>query len=76
MATEPRAFELDTYYHIYNRGVEKRNLFLTDRDYQRFQDVIAYYLYDQTVPYTTFQDLTPKAKSLHLQLNPKGSETH
>ncbi len=24
------------YYHIYNRGVEKRNIFLDDKDFQRF----------------------------------------
>lgn len=26
----------DEYYHIYNRGVDKRDVFLNDRDYERF----------------------------------------
>ena len=26
----------DEYYHIYNRGVDKREVFLDDRDYARF----------------------------------------
>ena len=26
----------DNYYHIYNRGVDKRNIFGDDRDYERF----------------------------------------
>ncbi|TRZ64564.1 MAG: hypothetical protein D4Q79_01305, partial [Spirochaetia bacterium] len=26
----------DQIYHIYNRGVEKRNIFLNDKDYLRF----------------------------------------
>lgn len=28
----------DQIYHVYNRGVDKRNIFLNDRDYQRFTD--------------------------------------
>ncbi|MDO8498198.1 MAG: transposase [bacterium] len=31
------------FYHVYNRGVEKRSIFLTDRDYQRFLHTIDYY---------------------------------
>ncbi len=27
---------LGEYYHIYNRGVEKRNIFLDEKDYRRF----------------------------------------
>ena len=29
------------YYHIYNRGVEKRNVFLLTGDYQRFVDYLG-----------------------------------
>jgi len=29
-------FEIGEYYHVYNRGVEKRNIFLDDYDLQRF----------------------------------------
>lgn len=28
----------DNIYHVYNRGVEKRSLFINDRDYERFID--------------------------------------
>lgn len=35
-------FENNYYYHIYNRGVEKRIIFLDDEDYLRF----IYYLYE------------------------------
>ena len=31
------------YYHVYNRGVEKRNIFETSRDYNRFLKTISYY---------------------------------
>jgi len=29
-------FGIDEYYHLYNRGIEKRNLFLNKKDYERF----------------------------------------
>ena len=29
-------FNSDSYYHVYNRGVDKRDIFLDKRDYQRF----------------------------------------
>lgn len=32
------------YYHIYNRGVEKRTVFLDDRDYVQFLHFLKYYL--------------------------------
>ena len=28
------------YYHLYNRGVEKRNVFLTKKDYNRFERLL------------------------------------
>lgn len=31
------------YYHIYNRGVEKRNIFLDKHDYRRFLETIDFY---------------------------------
>ena len=33
------------FYHIYNRGVEKRPIFLDKRDYQRMKTTISYYRY-------------------------------
>lgn len=35
-------------YHIYNRGVEKRNVFLGDKDYLRF--IIGLYEFNNTAP--------------------------
>jgi len=32
------------FYHIYNRGVEKRNIFLDDQDYQVFLNYLKIYL--------------------------------
>lgn len=36
-------FVNEGYYHIYNRGVEKRVIFQTDRDYKRFLQTLFYY---------------------------------
>jgi putative transposase len=40
---------LDEFYHIYNRGVEKRNIFLKKSDYQRFIKLL--YVANGTAPY-------------------------
>lgn len=36
MASKPRYFQNNYYYHCFNRGVDKRDIFLEDRDYMRF----------------------------------------
>ncbi len=36
------------YYHLYNRGVEKRNIFLDDQDYAVFLSYIKQYLESNT----------------------------
>lgn len=36
MATPPRYFQKGSYYHVYNRGNRKQNIFLARRDYKRF----------------------------------------
>lgn len=38
------------YYHIFNRGVEKRKIFLNDRDYQRFLQTLYYYQFSGPKP--------------------------
>jgi len=73
MASKPRNFDPQLIYHIYNSSVvEKRKIFLTDRDYQRFLNTIDYYLYNQSIPYAQFQRLPQRAKEHSIQSNPKG----
>lgn len=36
-------FATGSYYHIYNRGVEKRNIFIGRRDYQQFLLTMDFY---------------------------------
>lgn len=74
MPTKPRYFRKSCYYHIHNCGVEKRNIFVTKRDYQRFIETIDFYLFDQRLSYAQFQDLSIKARQVYARLNPKGLE--
>ena len=40
----------DNFYHIFNRGVEKRQIFLTERDYERFLQTLYYYQFSGPKP--------------------------
>lgn len=75
MVSRPRSFDVNFYYHIYNRGVEKRTVFETDRDYQRFLDTLRYYLHDQKISFTLFQRLTEEKKRIYLEANPQDLST-
>lgn len=43
MATPPRIFEEEVFYHVYNRGNRKQQIFLQNRDYDRFLQKAAEY---------------------------------
>ena len=43
MATPPRFFENNMYYHIYNRGNRKQQIFLQNKDYERFLEKVVKY---------------------------------
>ena len=44
--------EIDEWYHCYNRGVDKRRVFLTKKDYERF--LLLMYTGNASVPAHTF----------------------
>lgn len=72
MASKPRNFNPNLYYHIYNRAVlEKREIFASPHDYQRFLNTIVYYLLEKRpVRYADFQNLS--ADAWQSILHPKG----
>jgi len=43
MASPLRLFENGSFYHIYNRGNRKQQIFLSYKDYERFLDKVAEY---------------------------------
>lgn len=67
MATKPRFFNSAFYYHIYNRGVEKREIFQSGSDYHRFLETIKFYLHDQGLCYAAFSRLSPEDKEFYFE---------
>jgi len=53
-------FSVGEYYHIYNRGVEKRKIFIAKSDYERF--LFLLYILNQEVS-TQVRDLKKKKKT-------------
>src|SRR3989344_5285923 len=52
-----RHFEKNGYYHVYNRGAHKREIFFGRNDYQTFIDILSYYLtYPDGKPYSEFNN--------------------
>lgn len=49
-------FVNESYYHIFNRGVEKRIIFSNERDYQRFLQTLYYYQFKGPKPRFSMQD--------------------
>lgn len=46
-------------YHVYNRGVEKRKIFLRRREYLRFMELISYYRFENCpVKYSYFSKMS------------------
>src|SRR3989338_2523427 len=43
MASPPRDFEINGIYHVYNRGYDKRDIFLDDKDYLRFIESLYWF---------------------------------
>lgn len=51
-------------YHVYNRGVEKRPIFVTKYDYRRFLEITNYYLFiNCPVKYSQFKTLSKEART-------------
>ena len=42
--TSPSPLLYDTYYHIYNRGVNRDNIFIEERNYEYFMQLYAKYI--------------------------------
>ena len=45
MSTKSRDIFPNNIYHVYNRSVEKRKIFYTEKDYNKFLERIIYYKY-------------------------------
>ena len=80
MATNRGVILANNYiYHVYNRGVERRQLFMNRREYERFIETMRYYQYknpqiryskylqqSQEVRKNIFNELTARSKIIDL----------
>jgi putative transposase len=61
-------FVTNNTYHVFNRGVEKRNIFLTNNDFDHFLETLVYYQYSKPKPkFSTYK----RFKSQEFFKNPK-----
>jgi len=56
-------FITDNYYHVYNRGIEKRIVYPNDSFYSRFLSILQHYL-EYNYPYSGFRRSFDQAQSL------------
>lgn len=75
MATKPREFNSSFYYHIYNCGVEKRDIFETPGDYRRFLEVASFYRHDQELRFVEYAKLDADEREDYALLHPTGAKT-
>lgn len=61
------------FYHIFNRGVEKRSIYSTEKDYQRFLESLYYYQFQGPKPPFSRKNLIQNKKD-DLSKNPKSVE--
>lgn len=60
-------FANDQFYHVYNRGIERRTVFLNKREYQRAIETLRYYQY-MHIPkkFSEYLNLSNEAKNIYL----------
>lgn len=76
MARRKIIFATNEIYHVYNRGVEKRPIFLNQNDYYRLLDLIDYYRFTGCpLKYSHFKRLLNEEKaSIMNELNIKSKK--
>ncbi len=52
-----KTYVANTFYHVYNRGVEKRTIFLDEKDFKVFLSYLKFYL----MPTLTLRGASPKS---------------
>lgn len=75
MPTKPRYFDPKFCYHLYNRGIEKRTIFETEGDFQRFLGTVLFYKHAQRIRFAEYLDLDNEGRENYARLHPTGVET-
>lgn len=67
MPKRPVMLENGNYYHVYNRGVNKRKIFLDNRDYQRALDSLLFYIHSgHRIRFSYFHRLNERLKNEYI----------
>ena len=56
-------FATGEIYHVYNRGIARAPIFKFSKDYQRFLELLNYYLYNPKMSYSHYARLDQKTKN-------------
>ncbi len=72
MPSKPRYFQAGSYYHVYNRGNRKQDIFLSERDYSRFTYKLGEYKNDSGIKIVCYC-LMPN--HIHLLVQPKADSS-
>jgi len=59
MSTRKQSFALNEYYHLYNRGIEKRVIFLDEKDYVYFLKLMGICNTKENIRTKNVSDLSP-----------------
>jgi putative transposase len=62
-----RNFKPQYFYHIFNRGAYKNNIFLDKSDYKTFIDILAYYLKFPRARHYNYQNIVTEFKVPNLK---------
>jgi len=75
MPTESRYFDERFFYHVYNCGVEKRNIFIESSDILHFVKTANYYQHDHNICFTDYERLDSESRKIYLKRNPQSSDS-
>lgn len=59
-------FENNYFYHVLNRGVDKRSIFEDDNDKNHFLSIMNFYQYSPTISYSEFKRFSKVTKEKYL----------
>lgn len=68
-------YESDSYYHIYNRGIDGRLVFVDDQDYRFFEKLLKSYLVEERVVSSPFKSDKPSVIIRKQQMSLVGKVT-
>lgn len=68
MPRQPKQFEVGGIYHVLNRGVDKRDIFMNNQDYSRF--ILGLYHFNDENPTDIWTDLLSPQKEAQKKRNP------